>query len=138
MAILGSLIVPYYSNYKQTVAIEEEKKRIVIYLKDARSRAMGGEDFKKWGVYFTNVLGGDDYFELYYTDSDYASGSVSEKIWLDKSVEFTSPGGGSTEDILFQVHTATTSSSVAVTIALKSGASPKTITVNEEGGITFD
>ena len=137
VALIAALTIPTYINYKQNISIREERRDILSYLKNTRGKAMAGENFKEWGVHFVNQLSGDDFFEIYYTDSDYSHGTVTKKVWISPYLKFINPAEGASKNIQFQKINGDVENPGSVVIALKNNDMPQTISINKEGGITY-
>lgn len=133
IAVLGVVSTGYYRNYVKNVEFDSTAKTIIYDLKHAQSKAMAGEDDKKWGVHFVNGAS-DDYYELFSTSVDYGDSSttVKDTIYLSSAIVFTSPAEGATTDIIFDKIQGTSSAS---SVSLSFEGSSSTITVTAAGGI---
>lgn len=136
MAILGVAGFAYLGSYWKNINIEKDVNQIINYLELARSRSISRENDKNWGVHFENPSSGTDFFEIYSTSSDYASGTVSEKIYLSSGVIFSDPSAGNSKDIQFIKSSGKISSNSAVNISSSNGANIQYyITVIKGGSI---
>jgi len=136
LGILGVAGSAYLGSYQKNLNLEKDARQITSYLELARSRSMAKENNKVWGIHFENPGSGTDFFKIYSTDSDYAGGTVSETIYLSSGVEFSDPSSGNTEDI--QPSKLSGEISNTASIAVISGSTTKTITVNKKGMISAD
>jgi len=126
-AVLG---FGYYKNFFTEVELDSTSKRIASDLKNARTKALSGEDNKNWGVHFVN--GTDDYYEIFNTPTDFsdASATTTETIYLTGGLTFYSPIEGASSTVVFSKINATTTSS---TISILSGNQSSTITIGAFG-----
>jgi prepilin-type N-terminal cleavage/methylation domain-containing protein len=134
-AILGVSGFAYLGFYQKNINLEKDAKEINNYLALARTRSMARETNKAWGVHFENPSSGADFFEIYSTDSDYAGGTVSEKIYLSSGVLFVDPTGGASEDIQFDELSGEIPADAAIIIYSGTTQNNKTISINKEGKI---
>jgi len=118
---LGAAGVAYYRNYAQHVEVTTVSSTITSALKNARSRAMTGQDERKWGVRFVN--GTQDYYEVFSTPTTYADGSmiIESTEYLFAGVAFTDPADSTTKDIIFSRIAGTTTAS-SVSFATQTGS----------------
>lgn len=130
MAILSVLGIGAYRSYVKNVELDSTAKTITSDLKEARSKAMTGQDNLKWGIRFSNSS--DDYYELFSTPTGYSSPSTttSTVTYLSGTITFTAPSEGTTTDVIFTKITGTTT---AATITLTAEGQSKTITVTGSG-----
>jgi len=133
IAVLGAVSTGYYRNYVKNVEFDSTVKTVVYDLKHAQSKAMAGEDDKKWGVHFVNGTN-DDYYEIFSTSVDYGDAStvVKDTVYLPVAIAFISPAQGATSDIIFDKIAGTTSAS---SVSLNFEGSTSTVTVTAVGGI---
>src|SRR3989338_9638224 len=130
MAVISGVGFGYYHNYTKSVQLEASFKTMVSDLKNAQNRAMTGEDGLKWGVHFAN--GTDDYYELFSTASNYASGTVKSAVYLPAGIAFSDPVESGSEDIIFnKINGTTTTADITVTAYGQS----KTVNVSAVGSI---
>lgn len=132
LAILGLIATGFYRNFVKNVELESVNKAIVFDLRDARSRAMSGEDDLKWGIRFIN--NGSDYYELFSTPTDYVSPSTTVKntVYLPGVIVFTNPPPASSSIVIFNKITATTT---AASVSIFFENATRTITITGEGNV---
>lgn len=130
LAILGGAGAAYYGNFSRGVEITTASKRLIADIRAARSRAIAGEDGRRWGVHLVN--GAQDYYEVYSTPTTYTDGAVTTEapVYLPAGVSFSDPISSATKDILFSGIAGTTT---ATTTALTSSIQNITVTVTESG-----
>lgn len=130
IAILSVIGTGYYRGFFKNVELDLSAKTIISDLRQARAKAMAGEDGLKWGIHFIN--GASDSYELFSTAADYAAGAVKTTTFLQGTVIFTNPAEAAVLDIIFEKITGTTAAS-AVTIS--SEGDTKTITITSQGNV---
>ena len=133
LVILATMVSGYYQNYQKNTQLESTGKLIASSLTKARDKAMAGEADRNWGVHFVN--GGDDYYELFSSPTDYSSASktISETIFLDSGVSFSNPAAGASTTAVF---TKISGTSTAASIALISNfGGTSTISISEQGRV---
>lgn len=128
LSILVSIGSASYRNYIKSVELDGVTKGIIFDLRQARAKAMSGEERSRWGVHLVN--GTDDYYELFLTESDYASATVTATTFLSGGIAFSTPGEGVTKDVVFFKISGTTTSE---TVGLTFEGETRTITVTSEG-----
>jgi len=138
LAVIGALSANYLTSYQKDLNLDKDSSQIFNYLEEARNKSLAKEDNKAWGIHFENPASGSDFFELYSTDTNYAGGTVSEKIYLSSGVVFSDPATGNSTDIQFSKLSATIVSATSVTIVSQTSNNTKTITVNTEGRVSSD
>ena len=138
LAVIGALSANYLTSYQKDLNLNKDSNQIVNYLEEARSKSLAKENDKAWGVHFVNPASGNDFFELYSTDTDYSGGTVSETIYLSSGVVFSSPSTGNNTDIQFSKLLAVVANTTSVTIVSQTSNNTKTITVNTEGRVSSD
>lgn len=133
LAVLGAMGIASYRNYVKQAQRTATAKQIIFALKDARTRAVGGDDVYKWGIHFVN--GASDYYEIFETPTDYSSGSkvIKETVYLPDTVIFTDPASSSTKDIIFNRIAGTITADTSVIISQENVTT--TITVNTLGNV---
>lgn len=132
IAILGTVGSGYYRGFIKNVEIQSVSKTLAGDLRQVRSKSMIGEDGVKWGAHFVNVNGGDQYYELFSTPTNYAGGTVTATTTLSKGLIFSDPSADSSKDIIFTKISGTTTAS---TIVIVSEGSYATTTVSSIGSI---
>lgn len=132
LAVVGLMATGFYRNFVKNIELESVNKTLVFDLKDARSRAINGEDDLKWGIHLVND--NNDYYELFSTPADYVSPSTTVKntVYLPGTIIFTNPPSASSTDVIFNKITATTT---AKNINIFFENATKTITITGEGNI---
>jgi prepilin-type N-terminal cleavage/methylation domain-containing protein len=129
ISILAVFASTSYRNYVRNVEFGSVKQGIIFDLREARAKAMAGEDGKRWGVHFEN--GTNDYYEVFSTNSDYASGTVDKTNYLSGAISFSLPTDGNNIYIIFSKGGTTTSQTIEITFENQT----KTIMVGGEGNI---
>lgn len=115
VAVLAAAGAGAYRNMGKGVEIQTVADVLRGDLRHMQSKAMIGEDSMKWGVHVVN--GTTDYYELFSTPTNYASGSmvVFATTTLPGGISWSDPGEGSSQDIIFnKVSGGTTASSVVL------------------------
>lgn len=130
LAILARIGVSYYRNTTTTITLDAATQTLVLSMKEARGKAMGGESGRKWGIHIVN--GAQDYYETFSSSSTYAAGTVTARTYLPSTVTFTAPSEGVNWDIVFSNIFATTS---AQTIILSNNGQTKNLYVTAQGTI---
>ena len=133
LVILATIVNGYYVNYLKNTQLESSGKLVVSTLTKARDKAMAGEADKNWGVHFVNST--DDYYELFSSLSDYPSASttVSESIFLDSGVNFSTPAAGASSTVIFTRISGTTTPTSVVLISNFGGTS--TVSISQQGKV---
>lgn len=132
IAILGTVGSGYYRGFIKNVEIQSVSKTLAGDLRHMRSKAMIGEDGVKWGVHIVNVSGGDQYYELFSTPTNYAGGTVTATTTLSKGLSFSDPSAGASKDIIFTKISGTTT---PATVVIVSEGSYSTTTVSSIGAV---
>ena len=132
LSILGAAGAGYYRNAAKNIEITSITRRLTSDLRAARSKAMAGQDERRWGVHVVN--GASDYYEVFSTPTDYADAGVAidSTQYLQSGVTFSDPAESSTKDILFSNIFGTTT---AATITVTSQAESQTVTVSALGTV---
>lgn len=126
----------YYRNFAKSRELDIAAKSVSFSLRSSQSRAIAGEDLKKWGIHFVNgVAAFDDYYEIFSTPTTYADVAtvVDQTVYLPSSVAFSDPATNSVKDIIFDRIKG--SISVSTTVSIISEGATKVITVNAQGNI---
>lgn len=133
VVLLGSMSVGFYINYSKNVEINSVANIMIFDLKQAQSKSMIGEGGFKWGIHFVN--GATDYYEIFSTPTDYSDGVkvIISTNYLSNGVTFSSPGSGSSTDIIFNKISGGTSGTSVVVI---SQSNTRTISVSSIGNIS--
>ena len=135
LLIVGGTAATFFLSYQKNLSLQTEANQIINFLQQARNKAINQENNKNWGIHFSNPAAGDDFFQLYQTDSNYAGGSTTTQVSLSYEVEFSNPTSTNTKNIQFSKGAATTTPNTIV-VFLDNGS--KTITINSEGMISSD
>lgn len=135
IAILATLGGGMYRNYAKNVELSSVAQTISADLKHMQSKAMIGEDLRKWGMHFVNgPSANDDYYELFSTPTTYADAGkvVKETTYLSLGVEFSDPLSGTTKDVVFNRISGTTT---ATTVGVTAEGNTQMVTVTPLGTI---
>ena len=132
LGILSTISFGVYQGFIRDTEISMAAKNIVFDLKQARSRAMAGENGEKWGVHFIN--GADDYYEIFSTPTDYndVNKTIESANYLSAAIFFVEPAVSST--IIFNKISGNISSAFSVTISSPNNQT-KIINVTAVGNI---
>lgn len=128
--ILASVSWGFFGGLQHGTEVELMGKRIAADFALARTRAVAGEDNRNWGIHFVN--GASDYYEIFSTLTNYASGTVRETAYLTAGVTFTDPAEGFNKDVIFVRPGGTTS---ATSVAIQGAVGASTISVSAFGAI---
>ena len=123
-----------YISYQRGVDLEVSAKQIADALVSAQNKSINREKDKIWGVYFKN--GDTDFYEIYFTDSNYSGGTTTTLIYLPKGVEFSEPAEGQNKEIQFEKNTGRTTST-SIKLVIKGTNKNLIITTNSEGKINL-
>lgn len=136
MAIIGVAGVAYYLNAVNSVQLDVISKNIVQDLRDVRQRALYGQDRMNWGLHFVNSTTPAYYYEMFETPTTYsnASTTVVATTYLPGTIIFTTPGTGTTTDILFNKITGTIATTTSVVVSFQSNVI--TITATSIGTVS--
>lgn len=132
LAVIGAAGAATYSNYGRGITTAGAWYDIHSALTEARSKAIAGQDERRWGVRFLNA--DRDRYELFSTPTTYADAAtiVERTGYLPGGVTFSDPAESGTRDILFSRIAGTTTPS-SVTIAAATGSA--TVTVSAIGTV---
>lgn len=139
IAIIAIVGFSNLSGHQEKLTVDLEAEKIVAYLREARNRALAGEDNSSWGVHFVNVDNGTDYYNLF-KGSTFDSGDIVDTHYVSKKVEFIVPPVNSSTDVIFVKSTGNLSNSATTTIVVRSIIEPRfssTIEVNRVGQINY-
>lgn len=95
LAILSTSVIIWFMGYQRQSELDSAVKTMVDALRDAQSRSMSGNDFKKWGVYFDSA--GNKFILFRDEGGGYATATVKEENYLSSFVKISSVtlnGGG--------------------------------------------
>ncbi len=87
IAILATIGTLSLGNQKKYKDLDLTKKEIVAVLRDAQQKSITAEEGARWGVRFTNVASGADYYEVFKVLSGVTT-IVSQKP-LKSSIKFS-------------------------------------------------
>ncbi len=122
-------------NFKSHHSFDLDADVIVEAMRNAQNRALFKEGGTGWGVRFTNVADGRDYFEIF-SGSTYSTSTVVLRESLSAASEFANPATGLYTDITFSVLTGVPSSAQTVVLHRTTGDDIYTITMNNLGKLT--
>lgn len=136
MLVIGILVIiatmsrDFYGSFVPTAQLEDNAKTIIYDLRNARDRAMNGQESKLWGIHFVN--GASDYYEVFSTPSDYndIQKTVLVTSYLRNGITFSSPSEGTNFDIIFSKISGQVASS-SITLQVRNNF--RTIFVKEQG-----
>jgi len=116
IALLASVGTGYYRSFVKNVELESSSKTLVGDLRHMRSKAMIGEEGAKWGAHVVNVSGGNQYYELFSTPTDYSSESrnIIATTTLPLGLVFSDPSADISKDIIFTKISGTTTPAIVV------------------------
>ncbi len=117
IAVLGTAGVGYYRGFVKSVELQSVTKTLASDLRQVRSKSMIGEGGVKWGAHFVNVSGGDQYYELFSTPTNYAGGTVTATTTLSRGLVFSDPSAGTSKDIIFTKISGTTTPAIVVILS---------------------
>lgn len=139
LSIITVVSIPSFFTYRVTVELEEGARSIVGKLRQVQGKAIANEDFKKWGIRFTNPSGSAIAFYEVFSGSSYDINAVQEKIFLPSGLDFTTPGDGLALDVIFNQLLGTVDSSKTIMINSRAQSNrTKTITIDVSGKISSD
>lgn len=134
LAILGFASLNTFSYFRDSVEIEEGQNDITRTLREARGKAMAGEQGYAWGVRFDNTNAANPSFTLF-AGTSFASSNTTTLHTLSPFIEYESPAGGATLDIIFSQRAGTTTAATT-TIRLRNRPTVKKDThVSAQGAI---
>ena len=116
LSIIGTAGIGYYRNAAKNIEITSVVHTINSDLRAARSKAMAGQDGRRWGVHVVNNA--SDYYEVFSTPTTYADAGVvvDSTRFLTAGVSFSDPAESNTKDIIFSgILGTTTASSITIT-----------------------
>lgn len=135
LSIIAVVSLPSIFGYKTTATLKEGEKSIISKLRQAQGKSISNENFKKWGVRFVNPVGSASYYELFSTPTNYAAGTIVEKIFLPDGIDFdTLPADGTNIDVIFNQLLGTIDAAKTINIKNQSGQI-KIITIDVTGKI---
>lgn len=129
LVIIASMSRDFYGSYVPSAQLEDNAQTIIYDLRNARDKAMNGQDSKLWGIHFN---GTSSYYEIFSTPTDYSdlTKTILTTVYLRNNVIFSSPAIGNNLDIIFnKINGLTASSSVTV----KTGNATRTVFIQAQG-----
>lgn len=134
IALLGAIGSGYYRGFIKNIELQSVSKALMGDLKHIRSKSMIGEDGVKWGAHIVNTSGGDQYYELFSTPTNYAdiAKDVISTTTLSVGLTFSDPGAGASKDIIFTKISGTTT---ATTVVVVSEGTYATTTISNIGAV---
>jgi prepilin-type N-terminal cleavage/methylation domain-containing protein len=134
LAILGFASVNAFSYFRDSVEIEEGQNDITRTLREARGKAMAGEQGYAWGVRFDNTDTSAPTFTLF-AGTSFGSSNTTTVHFLSPFIEYESPAGAATLDMVFSKRGGTTTAATT-TIRLRNRPTVKKDThVSAQGAI---
>lgn len=133
LAIISAVSMASYRNYGKGVELDLTSKNIQFDLQQVRAKAIAGDGRYKWGIRFANST--QDYYELFSTPTDHSDASkvILNRVYLQTTVQFSTPSSGNNLDIIFNAISGTVSS--ATSVILTSEGVTKTINVSTIGSV---
>jgi len=122
------------------VALKDEAYKIETSLKNARYRALIGEEEKDWGVYFSNLTNRKPFYSLFKGTSWQETSSVWKKN-LENVLIFNIPTSNSSTTILFERLSGNLKNATSAVIEIVVKTNPtlgRRITVNQLGGVKVE
>lgn len=134
LGVLAGIGSGFYFNYAKERELEISAKNIIFDLKQAQTKAMSGEESRKWGAHFVND--NEDYYEIFSTPTDYndVSKTIETTLYLSGTIFFTAPPTSASSTIVFDKIRGTTAGTSTITISSIMDRT-KTITVTAGGNI---
>ncbi|HPD55367.1 MAG TPA: prepilin-type N-terminal cleavage/methylation domain-containing protein [Candidatus Paceibacterota bacterium] len=139
IAMIAVISFANLSGHREELSVDLEAEKMVAYLREARNRALAGQDDSSWGVHFVNVASDSDYYNLF-KGLTFNTSTIVDTHFLSKQVEFVVPPVDSSSDIVFLRSTGNLSNSATFTVVIRSVVEPKyssTIEVNRIGQINY-
>lgn len=118
-------------------SLNDDAAKIAAVLRGARDRSVTQEAASAWGVHFVNNATGPDYYQVFRGDN-FATGTVTERVNLNETVQFVSPPSASTTDVMFSKMSGlpTGASSIIISLIARPSNS-KTLTIVGSGQIQY-
>ncbi len=119
MTILATVGTVGFFGYKAKNDLSLAGVSTLSVVRDTQQKAISQENGEDWGVRFTNVASGDDYYEVFYGSPYSASRVVSKKV-LGNNLNFGNPSSGKYYDIVFSAITGKVSLPAVITVVSQS------------------
>lgn len=131
-----------YFGYQRNAEVSAAARTVQDYLRQAQTNSITGQDFKNWGVLFTNPTGaGGNKMEFYSCsaacNASGACGGTStftEPFFLGSGAAFTTPADSATVDVCFDKRTGKVQGA-AESIVITGVSGCRTVTISAEGQI---
>ncbi|OHB20972.1 MAG: hypothetical protein A3J67_05720 [Parcubacteria group bacterium RIFCSPHIGHO2_02_FULL_48_10b] len=138
LTIIGTVGIVSFSRFRDRQMLDLTTNEIVTTLRRARTAAAAQENASAWGVHLENPNVGVDSYDLFYTSSTYASGTLMFRKRLGSGIDFSDPVASSTKDVIFNKATGLPQATSSIILQLLSDTSAtKTITVNSQGEVSY-
>lgn len=108
MSLLAAAGSGFYNGMVKNIQVESTAKILAADLRQMRSKSMIGDGNANWGAHVVNVNGGNQYYELFSTPTNYAGGTIIGTTTLSKGIVFSDPSIGTSKDIIFSKISGTT------------------------------
>ncbi len=122
-------------NFKSSHSFDLDAEVVVSAFRNAQNRSIFKEDGTGWGVRFTNVADGRDYFEIF-SGSTYSTSTVVLRESLSAASEFANPAEGFSITTTFEALTGVPSSAQTIVLHRGTGDDIYTITLSNLGKMT--
>ncbi len=132
VAILAASGVGYYRNTVHRIGVSTAGKIFIADTQTMRSKAMVGEQGRRWGVHVVNDPTQGQYYQLFSTPTIYTDPlmEITATTTLPSGVSFSDPLPGMSKDILFKGITGQT---VSTTVVMFSETDVATTTITSMG-----
>ena len=135
LTVIATIGLVSLSRYRYLNELDLETEKLANYLRQARNRAINGEEGLNWGVRLVNNQTNPHYYFLFKGD-DY--NNPLETIYLSSRIQFLDPSNGNFKDLIFQRATGYHLATSTIILALRNDQNiSKTITVNYYGLINY-
>lgn len=137
MVFLAGIGFLFISGYKSNQNINSTSQEIVSVLRNAQNRSLSQEGGGRWGVYFSNPVSGNDFYNLF-KGSSYSSSTIVSQTALSSGVQFDTPISGSSSSVVFSPVTGLPDNALTIKISLTARPSvSSTIIINQNGQILY-
>ena len=137
VAVLSGIGMVNYFGTRNRIVFEDQVSVIVADLQSTRERSRVQEGGEGWGIHFDNPAGtGSDFYDIWYGAS-YGAGTIASHSVLSQGVEFTTPGAGSTLDVVFAKATGLPIASSTINIRSTQSGATATIDINVQGRVDY-
>lgn len=135
--VIAGMVRFFPMDYFYARSLEDDSAKISFALRGARDRAIVQDGASAWGVHFVNSASGADYYQVF-RGNTFVTGTVTERIDLNETVQFTVPPSASSTDITFsQINGLPSGASSLIISLISKPATTKTITVLANGQIQY-